>query len=349
MGQQERQDRVLSQGNQRNSNIELLRLLCVLLIVSMHVFGLYSSHLGLSGLLALSFNNTIGNLGVSVFMLISGYFGIRFRLSKLLGLWNVAWFWSVVLAFVVADFSSSALVHAFFPILTDKYWFLTAYMVIFCLSPFIESLVHAITRRQFLWLIGVLALFFVVAPTLLKFEITSDSGKGVVNMMTVYLIGRYMALYGLPRWTVGLRGAVLLAVVVVMVTVFDFILSVYTGTLFQLFARDNSIFMLLGAIALFCCAAQLKPCSIPWINQLAGYVFPIYVIHVSLLPLAPALPASAHDVLYLVVWAFTIGLSLLAIVLELLRRGLLTKAFNGLLEAELSLSHRISKTMLKWT
>lgn len=182
----------------RNSNIELLRLVCIVMIVSMHVFGCYNDGLSTLGWAALSVNNAVGNLGVTLFMLISGWYGIRLRAEKLLSLWNITLFWSLALIAVDVDHSAKNLVRSVFPVFTGKYWFLTVYIIISCLSPYIERLIVQLSRRQFQQLIALLLLFFVVAPTFVILEIMRDSGKGVMNMLTVYLIGRYMALYGLP-------------------------------------------------------------------------------------------------------------------------------------------------------
>lgn len=190
----------------RNSNVELLRLLCIVMIVSMHVFGRYNDNLSVWGWAALSVNNAVGNLGVTIFMLISGWYGIRLRTEKLLNLWNITLFWSLALIAVDVDHSAKNLVRSVFPVFTGKYWFLTVYIVISCLSPYIERLIAQLSRRQFQQLIAVLLLFFVVAPTFVILEIMHDSGKGVMNMLTVYLIGRYMARYGLPTRLKGICG-----------------------------------------------------------------------------------------------------------------------------------------------
>lgn len=195
----------------RNSNIESLRLLCMVMIISMHIFGLYNDHLGTAGLAALSFNNAVCNMGVSVFMLISGYYGIQYKPAKLLSLMNIALFWSVVLLIFDVDHTAKNVVKSVFPVFTAKYWFLTAYIVIAFLAPYIDKIVSLITQRQFLMLITILCIFFVLSPSFLMLEIMHDSGKGVINMLLVYLIGRYMAIYGIPRCLTGLSGGYIAA------------------------------------------------------------------------------------------------------------------------------------------
>lgn len=326
---------------ERNSNIELLRLICIVMIVSMHVFGLYKEQLGMAGLLALSFNNAVCNLGVSIFMLISGFYGIKYKTERLFALWNIALFWSIVLLFVDTDHSVKNIVRSIFPVFTGKYWFLTAYIVISFLSPYIEKLINVIDVRHFQRLIGILILFFIIAPSLLMFEIMNDSGKGIVNMLLVYLLGRYFAIYGFPKWLIGLKSFLILFPIILIVAGIDFIVSQHFDITFQMLARDNCILILLGAIIVFCLVLQMKPRSVRWINQLATYVFPIYIIHYVLLYHIVYIPMDTYSMLYLMVWINAIVVAVVAVMMEFIRRKFFSNVFNKLLRAELMIIEKI--------
>lgn len=326
----------------RNSNVELLRLLCIVMIVSMHVFGRYNDNLSVWGWAALSVNNAVGNLGVTIFMLISGWYGIRLRTEKLLNLWNITLFWSLALIAVDVDHSAKNLVRSVFPVFTGKYWFLTVYIVISCLSPYVERLIAQLSRRQFQQLIAVLLLFFVVAPTFVILEIMHDSGKGVMNMLTVYLIGRYMARYGLPTRLKGICGGGTLLLILLFVAAVGFGVSCLAGTTYQPLARDNSIFMLSGAVIAFCTVVQLKPRTVGWINRLATYVFPIYIIHLSLFEGYTYIPQSLHCVLWLMVWLNAVALSAVSAGLEWSRRRLLSGLFAWVQRKELTVITKLN-------
>ena len=85
----------------RKSSIEVLRFFFMFLIVLQDVFvhGLhyqndtYSTYPCLN-ILLLSFSY----VGVTGFMFISGYYGIRFKLNSLISLFNQVLFWSVIIA-----------------------------------------------------------------------------------------------------------------------------------------------------------------------------------------------------------------------------------------------------------
>ena len=70
----------------RKSGIELLRILCMFGIVYMHTFGsmletVYGGNMALA-----VFENALFNCGVSCFVLISGYFGIKKNTRRLIKL-----------------------------------------------------------------------------------------------------------------------------------------------------------------------------------------------------------------------------------------------------------------------
>ena len=68
----------------RKSNFELLRLFCIFGIVVMHAMGNIDTSLSVWNTESHIFVNALFNTGVTCFILISGYFGIKFRLEKLI-------------------------------------------------------------------------------------------------------------------------------------------------------------------------------------------------------------------------------------------------------------------------
>jgi len=83
-------------SKERLSNIELLRLLAILFIVMMHAAGLLIGTDHLPNRIVLTAINAVGNMGVTVFILISGYFGIHFRWSRLWTFWAMALCYSLL-------------------------------------------------------------------------------------------------------------------------------------------------------------------------------------------------------------------------------------------------------------
>ena len=71
---------------QRNARIELLRILSIFGIVNMHVYGAYNDDLSFLMKAYGVLLNSVANMGVTIFMLISGYFGIKASVKRYLKL-----------------------------------------------------------------------------------------------------------------------------------------------------------------------------------------------------------------------------------------------------------------------
>ena len=86
---------------QRNSTIELLRILCILMIVFMHLVGIWWDYCdNLFDKEFVIFVNSLCNCAVTIFMLISGYYGIRFNLRKIVQFEMMVIFYSILFIFM---------------------------------------------------------------------------------------------------------------------------------------------------------------------------------------------------------------------------------------------------------
>lgn len=83
---------------ERNLGLEFLKILSMFGILILHLFGIvfHDTNLSRVNLLTAVLINSIFNIGVSCFALISGYFGVRLSYKKTTKLWSVIWFYSVI-------------------------------------------------------------------------------------------------------------------------------------------------------------------------------------------------------------------------------------------------------------
>lgn len=145
--------------NKRNSNIELLRVLSMLMIVAYHyaIMGFYAEDIMYSS--NKSFVDIFGmggKIGTDVFVMISGYYMVHSRLTlkKLLKLMGQLWFYTlgVLLVYVLVKgtgvLNFSLIKLSFFPLLSSHYWFASYYVILLFLSPFINAMLHNIGKRQ---------------------------------------------------------------------------------------------------------------------------------------------------------------------------------------------------------
>ena len=127
---------------ERNSSLELLRIIAIILIFWMHGASSYSNN-QLSAWLCIVIE-TIGNIGVTLFILISGYFSIKLKPEKMLQLEIMLLFYcwtGLAFRFIWGEaqlFEGSQILSYIFPVIGRYSWYFTCYFALAFLSPFLN-------------------------------------------------------------------------------------------------------------------------------------------------------------------------------------------------------------------
>lgn len=176
-------------GGGRNSNLELLRLLSMLMILNLHSFWGYTHGDGI--LQAFDFLRECTSIcAVNVFLLISGYFGIRWKGKSLFNLIFQLFFYAFAIYAVasligVIDFSWRGLLHNG-KCLYRHWGFITNYLLLYLCAPLLNAFVEKVTKKQ---LLGFIIILF-LSEWLMAIDFQ------FFNFCTVYLIGRFIATSG---------------------------------------------------------------------------------------------------------------------------------------------------------
>lgn len=322
----------------RQSGLECLRIISIVLIVSMHILG-NTFHTGnlLNKELILAVN-TLGNTGVTLFILISGYFGIRFNVRKFFKMLAVVWFYSIFSYLVETMWlhmphTWTGLASSLVPILSKKYWFMTCYVILYCFSPYLNQLILNLPRKSYERLLLVWGFFFVLAPTVLFFEIQNDTGKGVINVTLAYLIGQYLKVYGFPE-TLKRHNWKILSGSIASIFILNSLLTAISGNIILRFARDNNLLIIIASVAIFYQFTRWHFSS-RIINYLAGYVFALYMLQGLLIRcLQPwYVPYTDSNSLVLYFTGTLVVICLIVLVIEWIRRLLLGRIENKLADS----------------
>lgn len=259
----------------RKSNFELFRLFCIFGIVVMHAMGNIDTSLSVWNTESHIFVNALFNTGVTCFILISGYFGIKFRLEKLIEMDFMVIFYTVAGVAVRGDLKAKELILACFPIITRHYWFISCYFALCFLAPLLNALAEKIKKENFERLLVTMLLLFSVIPTITTYDIMQDSGKGLVDFVMIYLIGRYLSKYPvrLQKKRLGM-GAVSL---VLLIFILDSVRTQINGVLYSTFSRDCSSFIIMASVCIFLWFKEFEFSS-RLINRIAGNVFAVTVL-----------------------------------------------------------------------
>lgn len=308
----------------RNSRVEALRIGAILMICGMHVLGSYFQTTNPANREFIVLWNAVGNAGVSVFVLISGFYGIRFRLERLVQFWLLIWTFSMLLLLCQAalgteSITAQTLRNAVFPIASRRWWFVTAYFLLFCLSPALNVAAERLGKVRYGKLVALLMLFLVVAPTLTFADPTGDKGKGTLYVVFLYMAGRYYGLYGFPR-LVREHAWLLLIGSAVLIFVGNSLISLRNHSVALDLCLDTNLLIFIEASCIVY-LAQRGTCVVRWVNALAGFVFPLYLFHGLLLPYWNMEADSAALPLY--VLGKLLMLLAVCVVVEVLRRLLL--------------------------
>lgn len=272
----------------RNSNYELLRILAMFMIVFIHAnMYLFQFVYGSSAVFFNGMVNGICNIGVTCFMLISGYYGMKFSLAKFVRMECMMITYSLaetVLLYVAApqQLQGAALleqlVKSLLPFITRKHWFYSCYICLLFFSGYIQKFIEHLKKEEFERLLCLMLILFSVLPTLFYFELIPDNGKGLVHMIMIYMIGRYIRMYKDVRIP---RKALIPFIILWAINGVSHEIPIQIGGIYHHLCKDNSITNLTMAIILFYLFKEFRFQS-GFINRAAGNVFAVFALNDTL-------------------------------------------------------------------
>ena len=205
----------------RSLNIELLRILAMLLVVYCHMIIHVDFTNGVSRIVlpmypgwksAISFTiMQYGQVGVSIFFMISGYFLVKKQFSwrRIFSTWFQMFLYAVLclgIAIIAKQFQPlpfgtnellsgsqtlGTVLWSLCPFLYNSYWFIDVYILMLLLSPFINTVYTHMSQKQILALIALL-MFIGTWPLFLS---RANDWNYVVYAVLGYIIGAYIQTY----------------------------------------------------------------------------------------------------------------------------------------------------------
>lgn len=267
--------------NQRQSNIELLRCFAMLCIIVYHLclFALGGVSTGTKLYQALQIPL---HIGVPLFVLISGYFGIRFSLKGLMRLCSKGYFYFVPFAVIpmilthsggVKDVLKSVFIFGF-----DAQWYLNTYLYLFLFSPIINSYLENITKYQRLYLLAILTFMSVYIGNVTEGDISLVEGKNLTNFLLLYTLGNTIRHYQHVINGCAIMKLIIGCVFFNAFLVFGFMyIPLIAGKIWKYSYAYNSPIIMLNSIWVFAIFSKLKVRS-KFINWLGSGVFACYLL-----------------------------------------------------------------------
>lgn len=265
----------------RNGSLDLLRCLCMFFVVIIHLQG-HSDYLQalqqdtLTYYLA-NFIASVTRVAVPVFVLITGYFGISFKLEKVVNMEISLLFYSL-LTFGIAiiflggvEHTVSSILKTVLPFSYKSWWFATSYIVLMFFAPFINTLLKCLNQKGHLTLIALCFILFNVVSSFSLDPIDTTGGYSYTNFIFLYIIGRYIKTYGLFEKIKAYQWFFLYFGFSVLILLSYRLYGSYK------FATYNSILLLLSSISIFTAFTKIN-IKTTFFSKLAPYTFAVYLI-----------------------------------------------------------------------
>ncbi|MBD5509443.1 MAG: acyltransferase [Lachnospiraceae bacterium] len=297
-------------GSKRQANFELLRIVAMLMIISLHYL--------VKGGVATSFpfvvkNDPVGVLAwlieafcivaVNCYVLISGYFLVEsaWKPGRVVSLLSQVLFYSLLVPvfLLLAGLVSGGELDIYkwigflFPFGTEHYWFATAYLVMYLFAPFLSAGIEKMKKRDLQILLALLLTFFVLEKTILPLYLATDRyGYDFGWFLCLFVVAGYIRLYGIS-WLEKKSNAVGAYALSALLIWLLALASNTLGSEMETFVHYanmlytyNHLLCLAGSVSLFYVFKNMRIKEgrfAEMVRKLAPYTFGVYLLHEHIL------------------------------------------------------------------
>lgn len=278
----------------RQSNMELLRII-VMLMITLHHFlidkyrgGIVYGNEFLDGWQWAVMLNGFVYIGVNVFILISGYFGIKFKWK---GVFNLLIFCAFYMALNLIIqrynggdyYSLDVIIKKSLKATTrTTAWFIPCYIALYFLAPLLNSAREQLNQKQYLYVILILSAYCLWFGYIRQQHVFNHNGYSVGQFIWLYVIGGYIKCFNVVHNVKRYR--TICVTIWLMLSMFWGVLTIalYSGFPIPLWRpiTYNNPFTLVASIAFFCLFTtfQFQNRVINYIAKsvLAAYLFRVY-------------------------------------------------------------------------
>lgn len=295
-------------NKKRNANFELLRIVAMIMIIALHYNAHCDTllHLGIPATGVEVYATIIEAFcitGLNTYIFISGYFlsNSKVRPSRALQLICQVYFYTILISLVMmitgtyvvrSNDSVYKIVQYVFPITSEHYWFVTAYIIMYVLSPVMNAAIHNLTRKQMKTvIIGLLIWFTIIKSFVPVMFVTDHWGYDFGWFIVLYLIAAYIRKYDVKVFYNAFNSAVVFFVSCIVIAIMKFLIHYINLTrgglvyYFDVPFHLNFFFTLTGSLGLFSFfryyrVKENKAADV--IRFLAPFTFGVYLLHMHI-------------------------------------------------------------------
>ena len=330
----------------RQSGVELLRIIAIMMVVTVHYLGkgiLYTVPFGSLNTILARGIESLSIVYINVFILITGYFNVKspgFNLRRIVDLLlMVAFYGGAFYCYYsltgVYHFQLTAFLKSLVPYLFEGFWFIRVYLILMLIAPFLNVMLNHLKKSAYLTLVVFCLILFSLLPSFLP-TFKSNGGYDILHFVVIYIISGYFRLHLKklpPAW--------LCFCLYCLFAFITFLFSVYGDNLG--YWTYDFISVIPEACFLFLTFLQLRFVSRP-INYIARSTLAVFVLENCIYQLYDRIlhVSDYKESPYFIVHfaASVIAFSTLALATDCLRRGLFRLSVDRILNRSRLLNQR---------
>lgn len=265
----------------RQSNMELCRIASILLVMLVHTtfqsLGWDNPSFGVLFLAAFSI------IGVNVFVLLTGYFSVSPKKTSLANLFFICLFWMSIKIVCCMAFNQP-LDYKYLFFVTNSNWFIPSYIGLLFLAPILNVFCNSVSNKVLFWVVIALLsieIWFDFLPPYPKVRLGTQGGYSVLSFAILYLIARYIKLYGVPKGIRKYGPLFYLSCSFVLAAIaYIFLKHGYNET--RLLYSYNNPIIILSSVAFLMSFEQLKIGQSKFINHIAKSTLAVLLGHTAI-------------------------------------------------------------------
>lgn len=266
----------------RNSSIELLRIVCIMMVLCLHynkdILLVYDFQMLAFNRVLLCGIEALAIVAVNCFVLITGYYSTRNTKIKWRKIVDLVFLTSTygggiyLIGCVVnaETFTIKEFIKCLIPYFFDRVWFINCYIVLLLFSPFLNKLLRDLTVKSFRLLLALMLFFFSLCPTFLPYPLSNDKGYGIISFVLLYCIGFYLRQHN----RMVEKARLWYAIAYVFFAIPTFLRFYWWGNGLEY----NSIFIIISSVSFFCFFLGHYWYS-GLVNNISKSVYAVLVIH----------------------------------------------------------------------
>ncbi len=274
---------------QRESNIELLRIIAMLLVMVVHACFKSISAPTQQEIAAAPIDSFLRFFGesasiicVNVFVIISGWFGIKAKFSRISEFIFQVWFFGtfMYLSLLLLGLTESEGVKGWIKMfIFSDHWFVKSYIILYLFSPVLNAFILHSSQRQLAWFI----IGYYCIQTLYGFYFEQGwfaNGYSPLSFIGLYMLARYIRLYPLyltqfDKW----KDFLVYLCLTIAISLIAFYLTRHDHSYWLMYAYSSPL-VILSAVYFFLFFSKLSFCN-SFINWVAVSCFAAYLVHMD--------------------------------------------------------------------